>query len=209
MTRTNFSIACILTGLILYMRAIQGHSGATKVDLSLLDDVLIGYRLSEHLYHLGCSWFLHSFFYSGLLAGGKDTKEGRQTVFFTALDLMSNVQKEEYEDVSKPRKVHYKNKWKVFQDATCWFNLRKAQIKDQNSGRLDPMALSFTTLCQPTLLKEWQKINERDSVSESFMCSACTTQQNSDGSLAGSTRRFSSAWYQYGEIRGGRGKEGA
>ena len=46
------------------------------------------------------------------------------------------------------------------------------------------MALSFTTLCQPTVLKEWQKKNnERDSASESFMCSA-STQHYSDGSLA-------------------------
>ena len=61
-------------GLIPRTRAIQGHSGATKVDLSLLDDVLIPYTLSEYLYHLGCSWYTHSIFHSGLTAGGKDTQ---------------------------------------------------------------------------------------------------------------------------------------
>ena len=110
------------------MRAIQGHSGATKVDLSLPDDVPIPYKLSEYLYHLGCSRCMHSTFHSGLLAG-KKIQKGRQTVFFTVLDLLSNVQKEEYQDVSKPRKAHYKNKLKVFQDAICRIHLRRAQDK--------------------------------------------------------------------------------
>ena len=109
--KNKFQYCLHSDGLILYMRAIQGHSGATKVDPSLLDDVLIPYKWSECFYHVGSSLCIHSIFHSGLLAGGKDTK-GRQTVFFTALDYMSNVQKEEHQDVSKPRKVHYKNKRK-------------------------------------------------------------------------------------------------
>ena len=40
---------------------------------------------------------------------------------------MSNSQEEEHQDASKPRKVQFKNQWKVFQDAIHWINPRKAQ----------------------------------------------------------------------------------
>ena len=50
---------------------------------------------------------MHSIIFSGLIAGGKDTKEGRQAAFFTAEDLMIDFQEEDH-DVSKPRKVHTK-----------------------------------------------------------------------------------------------------
>ena len=39
---------------------------------------------------------------------------------------MSDAQEEEHQDVSKPRMVHYRSKWKAIQDATCGVNLRKA-----------------------------------------------------------------------------------
>ena len=96
-----------------HARSLLGN----KVDPSLLDHVQIPYRWSEYLYHVGSSLNTHSIIHSGLNAGGTDTKERRQTVFFIALDPVNNSKEEEYQDVSKPRKIHYKNKWKVFQDA--------------------------------------------------------------------------------------------
>ena len=68
-------------------------------------------------YHVGCSRQTHSITHSGFFAGGKDAKERRQTVFFNALDPMSDEPEEEYQDLSKPRKVHNKRKWKRVQDA--------------------------------------------------------------------------------------------
>ena len=66
-------------GLIPRTRAIQGHSGATKVDLSLPDDVLIPYKWSEYVYHVGSSLCINSIFHSGLTAGGKiHNKEDKQ-----------------------------------------------------------------------------------------------------------------------------------
>ena len=125
-TRKDFSIA------------IQGCFGGTKVDSTLLDNVLIPYHWSEYLYHVGCFLFLHSVTHSRLIAGGKNATEGTQTVFLTALNPMSDAQEEEHQDVSKPRMVHNKSKWKAIQDATYWINLRKAQDKglkiDQTKG---------------------------------------------------------------------------
>ena len=54
------------------------------------------------------------------IASGKDTKEGRQTVFFTALDPLRDDPDEEYQDLSTPRKVQYKSKWEGNQGALYW-----------------------------------------------------------------------------------------
>ena len=54
----------------------------------------------------------------------------RATVFFTPLDPFGDDTEEEFnDDLSKPRKVHYKSEWKVSQDKVNWINLRKAQEK--------------------------------------------------------------------------------
>ena len=42
-------------GNVLYMRAIQGHSGGNKVDLSLQDNVQIPYDWTEYNDHVGSS----------------------------------------------------------------------------------------------------------------------------------------------------------
>ena len=107
----------------------QGHSGGTKVDPALLDNVEVPRRWSEYLYHVGCSRYMHSILQSGLIERGKDAKKGRQTVFFTTLDPMNDEPEEEYQDLSKPRKIHSKSKWKLIQDAIYWITLKKAQDK--------------------------------------------------------------------------------
>ena len=49
-------------------------------------EIPLGWKLSH--YHVGGSLAMHSIMQAGLAAGGKDAKEGRQTVFLTALDPM-------------------------------------------------------------------------------------------------------------------------
>ena len=61
--------------------------------------------------------------------GGKDAKQGRQIVSFTSVDPMSESQKDEPHDVTKPRQVPYRTRWKVNQDAVYWINLTSAQEK--------------------------------------------------------------------------------
>ena len=71
---------------MLYLRAIQGHSGRPEVDPTLPDNVMLPMNFAKYIYHDCCSHDLHSIFQSGLIAGGKDARKGRQTVFFTAVD---------------------------------------------------------------------------------------------------------------------------
>ena len=98
---------------ILYKRAIQNHSGGTKVDPSLQDNEKIPYKWIDFIYHVGSSHDCIRSIRSCLIAGGKDPTEGRQTVFFTAVIPMNEQQTDEsYDvnhDVNQPREVPYPN----------------------------------------------------------------------------------------------------
>ena len=85
---------CILTIIFLLMRSDQGHSGGNKVGPSLQVNVEIPSNWIDHIYHVGSSQDCHSINRSDQIAGGKDTKEGRQSVFFTAVDAMNQLQKD-------------------------------------------------------------------------------------------------------------------
>ena len=56
---------------ILYLRALQGHSGRNPIDLPLHDKVLIPNNFFEYIYHIGCAVRLHSVMNSGLIPGGQ------------------------------------------------------------------------------------------------------------------------------------------
>ena len=40
---------------MLYLRALQGHSGRNLIDFSLQDNVLIPTNFFEYIYHIGCA----------------------------------------------------------------------------------------------------------------------------------------------------------
>ena len=52
---------------VLYLRALQGHSGRNPIDPSLQDNVLIPDNFFEYIYHVGCATNLHSITNSGLI----------------------------------------------------------------------------------------------------------------------------------------------
>ena len=56
-----------LPGAILYLRALQGHSGRSLIDPSLQDSVVILSGFFQYIYHVGCAINLHSIIYSGLI----------------------------------------------------------------------------------------------------------------------------------------------
>ena len=68
---------------------------------------------------------------AGLIVGGKESKEGRQTVLFTPLDPWRDEAEEEFNnDSPRPRQVHFKSKWMPHQDAVYWIHVARAQEKE-------------------------------------------------------------------------------
>ena len=45
-----------VSGTIVYLRALQGHSGRSLIDPSLQANVIIQCGLFQHIYHMGCAW---------------------------------------------------------------------------------------------------------------------------------------------------------
>ena len=100
-------------GLIIYMRAIQGHSGGTTVDPALLDNVEIPYIWSEYFYHVCCSRLMHSIFQART-----DCRKKRMQIRETTNSILHRLGPHEQRASGRtpifptPRKVHYKSKWK-------------------------------------------------------------------------------------------------
>ena len=143
-------------GFIHYMRVSRDHSGGNKVDPLLPDKVQMPYMWSEYLHHVGSSLCLQSIIHSGLIVGWKDLKEGRQTVFFTAVDPMSDSQEEVITTCQSQERYSTRPSGKCSRMHHAGSIWEKLKIQDGNSGKLDPIPLSFMTLCQPTVLKKWQ-----------------------------------------------------
>ena len=62
--------------------------GKQRIDPKLQDLVVIPEGFAPQIFHVGSVHDLHSIITSGLIAGGKEGKQGSQTVFLTAVVLM-------------------------------------------------------------------------------------------------------------------------
>ena len=54
-------------GSIIYLRALQGHSGSNLIDPALQDNVLIGPGIFPYIYHVGSNFNLHAIISNGLI----------------------------------------------------------------------------------------------------------------------------------------------
>ena len=96
---------------ILFLRALQGHSGRNSIDPSLQDTVLILDKFFGYFYHIGCAISLHSITDSGLIPGGHNLSRERQTVLFTVVYPMDKEYKDPQDrDMTKPRLAWHKQK---------------------------------------------------------------------------------------------------
>ena len=118
------------SGIILYLRALQGHSGRNLIDPSVQDNVVIQSGFFHHIYHIGCAFNLHSIINSGLIPGGQNLNN-RQTVFFLLVDPMSKNHKDpDTIDLHAPRHAQYMHKaWKRHQNAVYWVDINLALKK--------------------------------------------------------------------------------
>ena len=90
----------------------------------LQDNVLIGTGIFPYIYHVGCTFNLHSIINNGLVPGGQNLSR-RQTVFFLPVDPRDESHKDpEYIDFSVPRLARYLHSaWKRHQDAVFWVDI--------------------------------------------------------------------------------------
>ena len=113
--------------VIVYLRALQGHSGRNLIDPSLQDNVVIQSEFFHHIYHIGCAFNLHSIINNGIILGGQNSSK-RLTVFFLPIDPRDEEHKDpENIDLNVPRRAQYlHNAWKKHQDAVFWVDVNLA-----------------------------------------------------------------------------------
>ena len=106
--------------------------------------VMIPYKWKRFIYHVGRARDEYSIAEIGSVAGGKERKEGRQTIFFTLLDPFNSDadEAESGTDTTKPRKVTDQIHWRPEQDAVYWSHLSTAQDagpenRSQDSSHLE------------------------------------------------------------------------
>ena len=111
-------------GTILYLRALQGHSGSNLIDPTLQDNVLIGPGIFPYIYHVGSNFNLYSIISNGLIPGGQNLSR-RQSVFFLPVDPGKEAHKDpEYIDFSVPRLARYMHSaWQRHQDTVFWVDI--------------------------------------------------------------------------------------
>ena len=113
-------------GSIIYLRALQGHSGGNLIDLTLQDHVLIEPGIFPYTYHVGSNLNLYS-----IISNGQNLS-GRQSVFFLLVDPRDEDHKDpENIDYSVPRHARYvQNTWKRHQDTVFWIDIDLGIIKE-------------------------------------------------------------------------------
>ena len=111
------------SGTILYLRALQGHSGHNLIDPTLQDNVMIQRGIFHYIYHIGCAFNLHSIINNGLIPGQDSSR--RQIVFFLPIDPRDKDHEDpEHIDFSVPRRARYVHSaWKKHQDAVFWVDI--------------------------------------------------------------------------------------
>ena len=112
-----------------YIRAIQGLLAGIIILPILMNFVMILYIWKQFIYHVGRARDQYSIAEAGLVAGGTERKEGRQTIFVTPLDPFNSDtnEAESITDIKKPWKVHCQIHWRPEQDAVYWIHLSTAQ----------------------------------------------------------------------------------
>ena len=128
--KKRFQYCVDSSGAILYLRALQGHSGRSLIDPTLQDNVVIPNDFFEYIYHIGCAINLHSIINSGLIPGGQNLSN-RQTVFFLPVDPIDKEHKDpDTIDLGAPRLAQYMHKaWKKHQNTVYWVDINLALKK--------------------------------------------------------------------------------
>ena len=182
-TRKDFSIAWPLT-VTFSTCAIQGNSEGNKVDTSLQDNMEIQYNWIEYIYHVG------SFDYRREKIRKKEDKR-----YFSAVDPMSEPREDQPYDVTKPRQVPDRTRWKVHWNAVYWINLGSAQDQGLVFWQTLSDAIIFHNSAPADCLEQVVKTQTGKILyQKTSFITASATNGYFEECLASSTRRSTSSW---------------
>ena len=92
--KKRFQYSADSSGTIVYLRALQGHSGCNLIDPSFQDNVIIQSNFFQYIYHVGCAFNLHSIINSGLTPGGQSLSTTDSISILPLVDPMDKNHKD-------------------------------------------------------------------------------------------------------------------
>ena len=146
------------SGIIVYLRDLQGHSGRNLLDPSQQDNVVLPSNFFQYIYHVGCAINLH-FIINSALIFGRQHLNNRQTIFFLPVDPMDKNHKDlDTIDLNEPRHAQYMHKaWKRHQNAVCWVDINLAVRKGLKFYQTRSNAIilheTLPALCIPKIVR--------------------------------------------------------
>ena len=150
------------SGIIVYFRVLQGHSGSNLP--SLQDNVLIRSNFFQYIYHIVCAFNLHSIINSGLIPGGQNSSK-RQTVCLPVDTRDKSHKDPDKIDLSVPRRAQYlHNAWKKHEDAVYWVDInlgiRKGLTFNQTRSNAIILQETLPAYCTPKVvrLEDWRSL---------------------------------------------------
>ena len=159
-------------GSIIYLRALQRHSGSNLIDPALQDNVLIGPGIFPYIYHVGSNFNLHSIVRNGLVPGSQNLSR-RQYVFFLPVDPRNEDHKDpEYVDYSAPRLARYLQKC-MEETSRCgilgrywsWNQRRISVLSDKIKRNYSSRNTSSPLYCKSWKIENGEKLYERQYLS--------------------------------------------
>ena len=126
--KNRFHLCTDSSGAILYLRALQGHSGRNIIDPSLNGNVVILDGFFKFIYHVGCAFNLHSIINSGLIPGDQNFEQQTDSVLlFLWIPETKNTRILTRSTRNEPRHAQYMHKtWKRHQNAVYWVDINLA-----------------------------------------------------------------------------------
>ena len=118
------------SGTIVYVRALQGHSGSNLIDLSLQDNVVIPSNFFQYIYHVGCAINLHSHPQFRVDTWRSRFEQQTDSIFLPVDPMDKNHKDLDTIDLTEPRRAQYMHKaWKRHQNAVYWVDINLALRK--------------------------------------------------------------------------------
>ena len=131
--KTRFQYCKNSKNVLLYIRAIQGHTGGKVVAPEFVRSRRLFHTIGKNACFTKDVLIvaLHFSSQDSLLEEGRADMENNQSSSHLSIRCLRTIQKKNNQETTsrKPRKEHYRSKWKHSQDAVYWVNLARAQDK--------------------------------------------------------------------------------
>ena len=124
--KKSYQYCTVSSGTILFLLALQGHSGRSLIDPTLQDNVIIPSGFFQYIYHVGFAINLHSIVQFGIDTGRSKFEQLTDSIYSFCLWIpwTKNQKDPDTIDLNEPRHARYMHKvYKKNQNTVFWVDI--------------------------------------------------------------------------------------